>query len=78
MKNITEITKAELDGYLDKFDFIEELIAHFQSSKLFEPKVVVTGKFPCSINQHTVYRIHTPCGLKGTAAIPWSEFENDY
>ena len=76
--NLPEILNAIADGFVENFVFVEELLSVDGDTEIkYEPKLVITSVHPCTLNQHTVYRIITLCGIKGTALINWTDIQND-
>lgn len=75
----TQLHMAREATFAHAFEFEGNLIFCNNTTCIgHHPANFIKYPMPCYINKHIVYRIETPCGIKGTAVVDHCEHPDDY
>jgi hypothetical protein len=68
----TEVQRAQDAGLRLLFKIVQGRICSLSyPERIYAACQVVIGIYPCSVNRHNVFHIHTPDGTKGIAIVEW-------
>ena len=73
---LTQRQIAFMDGYIERFVFIENRVFSLSNPKKMYPIITIEKRpYPCIITETIVYRITTNDGTKGIAILDFEQNE---